>query len=151
MEKGIQTLNDVTNAILHTHETDVENGELKVVNQADGILVLDFNGILVTAQLTEEDVPRLRMSADVCRCDAIEDDTDIQLDVFTELLDLNTEIDPVQVALDTSDPENAEIVALNSIRVISLQTSEVEDQFNNLVYTLPLIADVMRKFVATTA
>lgn len=124
-------------------------GEVAKIMQDVGITICDISdttmlikksGILVAVALTED--ARLRFSANVHQIDA-----DVPKEMLFALLDLNTEIDPVSVGIDSIDPNNIQIQARTALRVGDIQEAEVVAEINGLVYSLPTIANLIKTFI----
>jgi hypothetical protein len=114
---------------------------IKVVAVEDSIIVVEYEGIPVSLVLTDEDPARLRLSIDVGRLDAIDEDTADE--IMYQLLDMNTEIDPVAAAIDSTDPDNIMIQARTTLRVVDLQPDEVVEEFNGIIGALASIHEVV--------
>ena len=138
----MKDINDIRNAI-----ESIDGVEVKGVE--GNIMAVEFEGIPVLVALTDEEIPRIRFSADVQRLDAI--DEGVLDTVMYSLLDLNTEIDPISTAIDSSDPENLIIQARTSLRVIDLQDEEIIGEVKGLIFSLPLIKHAIEENVLETA
>lgn len=123
--------------------------EVEIKGQDGDFVIVEFEGVPVSIALTDEAIPRIRFSVDVQRLDVV--DEDILDAVMFSLLDLNTEIDPVSTAIDSSDPENIIIQARTSLRVIDLQDEEVVGELRGLVFSLPMIKQAIEDSVLEVA
>lgn len=117
----------------------VETLGVKVDAQEENLLVVEQEGILVAIILTEEEKQRLRFSVNICQYN---DDMNEALPF--NLLDLNTEIDPVAVGLNTDNSEDVRIQAVTTLKVVDLQPSEIVAEFEGILGTLPMIAEVIK-------
>jgi hypothetical protein len=123
--------------------------EVVVKGQEGNVIAVEFEGVPVMVALTDEDVPRIRFSADVQRVDAI--DEGVLDTVMYSLLDLNTEIDPIATAIDSSDPDNLLIQARTSLRDIDLQDEEIVGELKGLIFSLPVIKQAIEESVLEVA
>ena len=94
----------------------------------------------------DRDDDRLRFSIDIIQFSKLREDH-VEDAIFT-LLDLNTEIDPVAVGIETSDPDNPMIQARTALRLGNLQPDEVTSEFEGLIAALPSVHYVVQQFVA---
>jgi hypothetical protein len=122
--------------------------EVVVKGQEGNVIAVEFEGVPVMVALTDEDVPRIRFSADVQRVDAI--DEGVLDTVMYSLLDLNTEIDPIATAIDSSDPDHLLIQARTSLRDIDLQDEEIVGELRGLIFSLPVIKQAIEESVVVT-
>lgn len=138
MSENIKTIEDVSNAVK-------DLAGVKIVACENGVLILESQGIPVSIILTDEVIPRLRLSVDVASLNTVNEEKIDEL--MYKLLDLNTEIDPVAAALESIDPENIVIQARTSLRVVDLQAAEVATELTEFIYTLPAISGVIKEAV----
>lgn len=131
----VRTMVEVERALM------MSSTPIKVVMKEDEIMIVEYDGIPVSLFITGGEVPRLRMSVDVARLDSLNEEK--MEEVLFELLDLNTEIDPIATAIDTSDEENVLIVARTTLEVGYLQAKEVLSAFETLIFRLPEVRDIV--------
>ena len=117
----------------------VEEFGVKVDVCDKDILIVEDNGVVVQICLTEEEVPRLRFKINLF---SIDDSTPENLNSI--FLDLNTEIDPIAIGIDTTDPKDIKFQILTTLRVGSLQSEEVIMAFNGLMGTEPVLVEVIK-------
>lgn len=118
------------------------------VNRLDNALSFRFDGIPIAAFLTNEDPQRLRFSVDLCAlnclpCVSSLDDEASMGEAMFNLLDINTEIDPVAAAIDSTDAENPMVQARTTLRVVDLQSEEIVAEIKGLVGAVAQIHDVI--------
>jgi hypothetical protein len=117
--------------------------EVEVQLATNDTVVFTYEGVAIVASLTEEVPARLRFSVDVKALDI--DDDDILSELMFKLLDLNTEIDPVAAAIDSTDPEKLMIQVRTTLRVVDLQDSEIVEEVKGLVGALGEVFDVVKE------
>lgn len=128
-------MDKIIDAINSIDETEM------VVNNGD-VIGFRYEGIMIIASLTDETPARLRFSVDV---DNIKWEDDEKLgELLYKLLDLNTEIDPVATAIDSSDPENLMIQVRTTLRVVDLQAEEIVAEVNGLIEALGEVYELVR-------
>lgn len=119
------------------------NNEVEVKKVEDNLMIANYQGIPVLIVLTTQENPmRIRFSVNVEQLKNIPEDKWDEM--FYRLLDLNTVIDPVSAAIDSTDPENILIQARTSLRDVDLQYSEIVAEFRGLMGMLPAISDIVR-------
>jgi hypothetical protein len=118
----------------------IQDVGITICDVSDTTMLIEKSGILVAVALTED--ARLRFSANIHKFDG-----DVPKELLFALLDLNTEIDPVSVAIDSINPNDIQIQARTALRVGDIQEAEVVAEIDGLVYSLPTIAKVIKTFI----
>ena len=65
-------------------------------------------------------------------------------ELMYKLLDINTEIDPVATALDSTDPENIIIQIRTTLRITDLQDSEIIAEVMGLIEALSDVFNIVK-------
>jgi hypothetical protein len=128
-------INQVVEAI-----NTLDEVEIKVVGQ--DIVIFTYGGVAIATTLTDETIPRLRFSVDIKKLDIEQDE--VLGELMYKLLDINTEIDPVAAAIDSTDPENIMIQVRTTLRVVDLQASEIVAEVNGLINALGEVFEIVR-------
>jgi len=108
----------------------------------DGLAVLDLDGVTIGVNMTVEAVRRIRFSIDVKELN-VEDDGKL-CELMYRLLDLNTEIDPVAAAIDSSNPEKPMIVVRTTLRNVDLQAAEIVAEVEGLMQALGEVYEIVK-------
>jgi hypothetical protein len=135
MDPKVENLTDVR-AVLVGIGCEIQSFE-------ENIMIVGFEGINIVILATDEEVSRLRFSANVAPLSEL--DEEVTDEALYRFLDLNTEIDPVSAAIDSSNPENLMIQARTTLRFGDLSKDEVIQDFMGLVSTLPSIAEIVKE------
>ena len=137
MDPEIKTLEEVADVL--------RDEGAEILTCESDVLLVTYEGIPVSLSLTDEESPRLRFSVDIERLENIDEDTVDALQF--RLLDLNTEIDPVATAIDSTDPENLMIQARTTLRMVSIIRDELVAEFMGLINSLAMISHAMKEEV----
>lgn len=128
---------------------DIEGNPTKIVFEDDNSIVFEFLELPVVALITED---QIKFSVDIASCqDLFGEDEEENAMLAVSLLELNSRIDPVAVAIDASNEDNPTIVAKSTLNNIDLQDAEIDRQISGLVYSIPEIKKVIEESKTVTA
>ncbi|TDT72301.1 hypothetical protein EV215_0089 [Hypnocyclicus thermotrophus] len=68
------------------------------------------------------------------------------LTLYKKLLDLNTEILPVSIAIDSTDEKNQKLVINESLNITNLDVNEVLQVFEAIELALPKIFNIIKEY-----
>lgn len=118
---------------------------LTTIGAGEDVISANYLDKNVVICITDEEIPRLRIMADLIKFSQLDDDEEVRESIAEELLvkfmDMNDEIDPVSIGVDTR--EDSVFRAINTIRIVDLQSSEIEQQINELVGIIPQLLEVI--------
>ena len=123
---------------------------VEIVSSDENTIAFKYGGILTIAYLSDETPARLRFSVDVKELDEEASD-EVLGELMYALLDLNTEIDPVAAAIDSTDPDHPVIQARTTLRVVDLQDEEIVSEIHGLIASLNFIVEAVEAHTATVA
>jgi len=107
----------------------LEQEGYEVEEQQDGevLIVTDEDGFTIFAVVTDM---QIEFMVDICG----ENDLDPKkvLEAYRMLLDQNTEILPTCYGIDTTDPENARLVLVDSLALGNLDANEIQLSLSSL-------------------
>ena len=107
----------------------LEQEGYEVEEQQDGevLVVTDEDGFTIFSVVTDM---QIEFMVDICGEVDIQNDN--LLDAYRMLLDQNTEILPTCYGIDTTDPENARIVLVDSLALENLDANELQLSLSSL-------------------
>lgn len=117
------------NGYLLQKEGDVYTVELKDASSSKAIMIL------------EEQI--LFVQLDIIGTNFVNE----SMDFYKKLLDLNTEILPVSLALDTTDPDNERIVINESLDITNLDENELLNVFEAIELSLKRVFNLIKEYI----
>jgi uncharacterized protein YjfI (DUF2170 family) len=107
----------------------LEEEGYEVEEQQDGevLVVTDEDGFTIFAVVTDM---QIEFMVDICGESDLKSDN--LLDAYRMILDQNTEILPTCYGIDTTDPENARIVLVDSLALDNLDANEIQLSLSSL-------------------